>query len=157
MTMLVQTDKVKDLNKILDYIEEHRNTMISMGSPHENFDKLDYEIQIINTISSKYFLYLDEIAEDSAEFYSEMQGLPIRKIYAHVADFILWIEDDLDLKEISIEDEYGLGVFKHIIAMLYDNSLTTFDFKKIDDWIELDVQSLEKKEDKEDESNQESN
>jgi hypothetical protein len=157
MTMLVQTDKVKDLNKILDYIEEHRAKMISNGSPHENFDKLDYEIQIINTISSKYFLYLDEIAEDSVEFYREVQGLPIRKIYAHVADFILWVEDELDLKEISIEEEYGLGVFKHIIAMLYDNSLTTFDFEKIDDWITLDVLGLCKTEEKEDESNKESN
>ena len=157
MTMIVQTDKVKDLNKILDYIEEHRKAMISMGSPHENFDKLDYEIQIINTISSKYFLYLDEIAEDSAEFYSEMQTHPIRKIYAHVADFILWIEDELDLREISIEEEYGLGVFKHIIAMLHEDSLTTFDYKKIDEWIDLDVQGLDKAKDKEDGSNQESN
>lgn len=157
MTMLVQTDKVKDLNKILDYIEEHRAKMISNGSPHENFDKLDYEIQIINTISSKYFFYLDEAAEDSEEFFSEMQGLPIRKIYAHVADFIAWVEDDLDLKEISIEEEYGLGVFKHIIAMLYNNSLTTFDYQKINDWIELDVIGLKKTQDNKDGSNKESN
>ena len=146
---VTKTKRVEDINKILDFIEN--TTLPTKGSGHEldeAFYKCQWEDQFARLMTAGYLTYLIEDSGDTPdECLKKIMGTELRVNYYNVINYLLAVEESLEIYTYDLGDEFGASVMLDVYHVTYQglNKSEFFDETKLEAWLSMSGSKLRKR------------
>tara|TARA_R110002012_G_scaffold80621_3_gene204392 strand:- start:1177 stop:1650 length:474 start_codon:yes stop_codon:yes gene_type:complete len=141
MNDVVQTERLKDIILILDYIDESREELAEQGLNLSIFDKLHYEEQFIKLVAAQFF----ECLSDDIRTSVGLNRIPLRILYYNLIEFMVDVQREIGLNEISLLEEYSEQIFVHLTLAIHNGLDESYNFTKVMQWLNMTTGNLKKR------------
>lgn len=138
MNEIVKTERVQDINKMLDILDKFIDG-VGLEQLTDAFKKADWDVQFTRLLVSQYLTSLSELEEAPMSLVvTSHMSTPISINYFNFINFLMDFEELAGLMDYSLPNEFGNRGFIDLNKCIYVacGKTSNFDEEKIMKWLE---------------------
>lgn len=149
MSNMTLTPRVKDTNKLLDFIESVIESVGGENIVEGNFLKAEWENQLQRILVGAFLTSTHTEDTNSPYQIARIQlSIPLCVVYYNLITFLQDMDRNLQLEEIDLANDFGKSTFVSLMKVLHQTagkSPDKFNEEKLDKWLDMTGMSFKKR------------